>query len=342
MNDVLKKYRITERQFNAHEIEKEVEKSDTKMKEDSKKYTDMLESAGIPLVDNIGHWIMVTANTLNLYNAIDQLDTREPAVHTISFNKDDQYYIKSTPMANGTHKITVHYKNTDSNEEDKFVLTDLGGRELDYEFRLAYDIYSGCPRFEWSIDIDTHIRNAIDIINSARSGVTFRRDIFTCSKADMTFIPVDIVNIKVTLDGKLKDMPFITGIIVRTDEDRSAKYVETYTIPVEMASTSHQYLSVKLLTQDDRISLKNVTNLFLQYAVNDRVTTPYYYTSIFRNAFNILMNAKTRYNAPDITNVCGKYINTEGTNYGYIDDYERSTAYKFTYLSRTNNLEVAK
>lgn len=343
MNDVQKKYRITERQFDAREIEKEVEKSNSKMKEESKKYNEMLEGAGIPLIDNIGLWMMKTGNMLNLYNAIDQLDTREPAVHMITHYGDKRYYMKSTPMANGTHKITVHYKNAESNEEEgKFILTDLGSRGLDYEFQLAYDIYSGCPRFEWSIDIDTHIRNAIDNINSARSGTTFRRDIFTCNKANMAFIPVDIVNVKVSVDGKLKDMPFITGMIAHTDEDKSVKYIEAYTIPAEIAPTSHQYLNVKLLTQDDRISLKNVSALFTQYAVNDRIISPYNHISILRNVFGILMNVKTRYNVPDVISVCSKYINTEGTNYGYIDDYERSIARKITYLSRSNNCEVAE
>lgn len=319
MNNVQKKYRISDRKFIDKEIEKGCKESADMIigKEAAGKYKKLLASANIPYDGISRYWIRVNCDMLNLYNAMDILDGCDRRIYK-KYDDSGKYMIKSTPMSDGTHKITIHY--LPDAEDELYVSTDFANDELSFKYQMAYDIYSGCPRFEWSTDIDNHIKNAIKIINAAKNGEVFRRDIFSCESYGTVFVPVDVINIKVTIDKTIKDIPYITGCLMMPNS------IIPYTLKASMAKVSQRYLNEELILPGEHISLSGMNNLFIQMIEDKKDIGDA--NPIIKKALNLLLNAKTRHESPEsIQHTLAKYVCTENDpDLGYIDDYNRRNA----------------
>ena len=319
MNNVQKKYRISDRKFIDNEIEKGCKESADMIigKEATGEYKKLLESANIPYDGISRYWIRTNCDMLNLYNAMDILDGCDRRIYK-KYDDSGKYMIKSTPMSDGTHKITIHY--LPDTENELYVSTDFANDELSFEYQMAYDIYSGCPRFEWSTDIDNHIKNAIKIINAAKNGEVFRRDIFSCESYGTVFVPVDVINIKVTIDKTIKDIPYITGCLMMPNR------IIPYALKASMAKVSQRYLNEELILPGEHISLSGMNNLFIQIIEDKKDIDDA--NAIIKAALNLLLNAKTRHEPLEsIQHTLTKYVCTENDpDLGYIDDYNRRNA----------------
>ena len=319
MNNVQKKYRISDRKLIDKEIEKGCKESADMIigKEAAGEYKKLLESANIPYDGISRYWIRTNCDMLNLYNAMDILDGCDRRIYK-KYDDSGKYMIKSTPMSDGTHKITIHY--LPDTENELYVSTDFANDALSFEYQMAYDIYSGCPRFEWSTDIDNHIKNAIKIINAAKNGEVFRRDIFSCESYGTVFVPVDVINIKVTIDKTIKDIPYITGCLMMPNR------IIPYALKASMAKVSQRYLNEELILPGEHISLSGMNNLFIQIIEDKKDIDDA--NAIIKAALNLLLNAKTRHEPPEsIQHTLTKYVCTENDpDLGYIDDYNRRNA----------------
>lgn len=284
MNDIQRLHRINDRKFTAEEFTKNYMGDEIMEVKEKDKIKKLLKDAGIPANEHDIIWLHHAMDDLNLYMKMDILDCRSRNIHRINRDESAKLYVIAVPMEDGTHRISIEYTDTDSDgsEDIKSALTDFGNNELSYLNQLVYDIYSGCPRFEWDTDLEAHIKNSISIINAARDGVTYRRDIFTCKTYGITFVPIDIINLKVEVDKKIKDKPFITGLLY------NSKNVKPYAVEATLGEVSKQYENEAVMLPGERISLASMDNLFVQL-INDNK-----HADVLRLAMAKLVKAKMR------------------------------------------------
>ena len=327
MNSVQRKYRINDRKFINTELEKGFndDMNDSIIRKDN--YRKLLEDAGIPYTEKVANWMDLAKNKLNLYNRMDVLDGCNRKIYC-QIDHTNNYLLKSIPMNDGSYKIALIYRPDTTDEV--CISTDFANDELSFEYQMAYDIYSGCPRFEWKTDVENHIKNAVSIINAAKDGEVFRRDIFTCEAYDMAFIPIDIVNLRITIDKKIKFVPYITGYL-KTPIDIAGAYsmrLVPYTLKASLAGVGTKYLNEELIVPGEHISLSGMNNLFVQY-INDRKESAYSMDGIAKRSLAILTKAKTRHEDLFINgySLFNQYIDPNSDFYiKYIDDYKRENA----------------
>ena len=283
MNNVQRSYRISDRKI----VEEDLKKiylgdniMELKKKDSIKK---VLSDAGMRTDEKFIQWVYRSADDLNLYMKMDQLDGRVRNIHRMVL--DDRYVMTVVPMEDGSHRISIE----DADEDNyKCANTKFGNDELSSMNQLVYDIYSGCPRFEWDLDWQTHAKHALSVIDKAKDGDTFRRDIFSCESYGLTFVPIDIINLKVHVDGKMKDRPYITGLLYQEHKDGSITY-KPYALKTSIGHVSSYYLNESIVIPGESISLAGMNNLFIQVVSEDSRCT-----DVLRVAMARLMNAKMR------------------------------------------------
>ena len=332
MNSIQRKYRINERKFINTELEKGFndDMNDSIIRKDT--YRKLLEDAGIMYTQKVADWMDLAKNKLNLYNRMDLLDGCNREIY-YQIDHTGNYLLKSIPMNDGTYKIALIYRPDTTDEV--CISTDFAKDDLSFEYQMAYDVYAGCPRFEWKTDVANHIKNAVSIINAAKDGEVFRRDIFTCPAYDMTFIPIDIVNLRITIDKKIKFIPYITGYL-KTPGDTAVKHMNLapYALRASLAGVGTKYLNEELIVPGEHISLSGMNNLFIQY-INDRKESAYSADGIIKRSLAILTEAKARHidMLTDGYLLFTQHINPNGDSYiKYIDDYKRENAKKIEVL----------
>lgn len=282
MNEIQRLHRINDRKFTAEEFAKNYMGDEIMEVKEKDRIKKILKDADIPANEHDITWIHHAVDDLNLYMKMDILDGRSRNIHRINRDDSAKLYVRAVPMEHGTHKISIEY--LDDSDDIRSALTDFGNDKLSYLNQLIYDIYSGCPRFEWDTDLEAHIKNSISIINAARDGVTYRRDIFTCKTYGTTFVPIDIINLKVEIDKKIKDKPFVTGLLYLNN----GKKVKPYAIETSLGEVSKQYENEAIMVPGERISLASMNNLFIQL-INDSK-----HADVLRLAMAKLVKAKMR------------------------------------------------
>ena len=315
MNEVQKLHRISDRKFIENEFKTNYmgdEIMEVKEKEAIKK---LLADANIPANEHDIIWLYHAMDDLNLYMKMDILDGRDRNVHRINRNESgDGLYVRAVPMEDGTHRISIEYAENDFGDEGRYANTNYGNKELSYLNQLVYDIYSGCPRFEWDSDLYAHMKNAIAIINAAKDGVTYRRDIFECKpQYRVTFAPIDIINLKVDVDGKLRDKPYITGLLYKFRNDGSAS-IKPYSIETTLAEVSKHYENEAVMVPGELISLASLNNIFIQLIQDGSKCT-----DVLRLATAKLVQAKMR-NSTDSSLLALNYYNELAS---FVDDEKR-------------------
>ena len=284
MNSIQRLYRISDRKIIEEDLRKNYLGDDIMEAKKKDIIRKVLSDAGMSTNERIIQWVYHSADDLNLYMKMDILDGRDRNIHRL-YTADSKYCMTAVPMEDGTHRISIEYNNKD---EYKNANTKFGDDELSYINQLVYDIYSGCPRFEWDADWYSHANNAISIINSAKDGVTFRRDIFMCESYGLAFVPIDIINLKVRVDGKIKDKPYITGLLYAKSTDGKPASYKPYALEASIGEVSKQYGNEAVVVPGECISLANMENLFVQIISKDKHMDP------LRIAMAKLMEAKMR------------------------------------------------
>jgi hypothetical protein len=157
--------------------------------------------------------IMDCVDKAVLYSEITGFDNAQ-YVHTIItgvYNpNNDVLIVKSIPMENkeDVYKVTLMCGN-------KSIIISMDEIPVSHKYHIAFDIYKGCSKpyngrsySEMAIE-DTGIM--LNAINNARTGQLCTRDIFQV--ANMIFVPLDLINVGIYLNGKRRVLPYIIGYL---------------------------------------------------------------------------------------------------------------------------------
>ena len=250
--------RISERKIEWESIcrDLDMEKRDAKkivsyIKETTKKIgIENLSFGDVSKVINAYNYVNLT----NLINDIDDIDLlinkhyfslEDGSVLTMMSRKEKNKYAVSICLGN------------------KSVITEFGDYGLSPVYKMAYDIYSGLDNKmserNGRIIISDCIRDAIDLINGAKHGDIYRRDIFISETLGMCFVPIDIINIGAISDSKRTNIPYIIGILIH--HAKHATFLSPYVIEISLVNGGKQYLNEASLTADDDISLRSCESL---------------------------------------------------------------------------------
>ena len=235
----------------------------------------------------------------------------------ISFDKSDCRYIriKSIPIQGGRYRISLEHEGISAilNPSDRIPLS------MDYQ--IALDIYKGMPKFDsFNIndEIITRMRNTLDIIDSARSGILCTRDIFVCDGAksqglNVTFVPVDIVCVGVLSNGKRKVVPYIMGILMNPDVEFDGNAFRGYAIKASNGSFLNK---PTFMEPCKNISLFGNRELFLELIDKDEIKDEEH---IVLNSLRVLATAMLSFNNAHMVDY--RVIYDLFKNYRFHDDF---------------------
>ena len=205
-------------------------------------------------------------NYINLTNHINDIDNVDLLVNKHIFALEDGRALKMVSRKEkNKYVISVCYGNDT-------VITEFGDYDLSTVYQMAYDIYSGLDKkmneINGRILIKNCVKDAIDLINGAKHGDIYRRDIFISKTLGICFAPIDIINIGAISDSKRTNIPYVIGIFA--PRKKNATFLSPYVMEISLVNGGKQYLNEASLTADDEISLKGCETLPISMIQSNR------------------------------------------------------------------------
>ena len=194
-------------------------------------------------------------NYVNLTNMINGIDDVDLLINKYNFSLKDGSVLMSRKEKN-KYVVSICLGN-------KSVITEFGDYGLSPVYKMAYDIYSGLDKKlsnrNGIVNISDCVKNAIDLINGAKHGDIYRRDIFISETLGICFVPIDIINIGAISDSKRTNIPYIIGILMH--HTKHFTFLSPYVVEISLVNGGKQYLNEASLTADDDISLRGCESL---------------------------------------------------------------------------------
>lgn len=196
-------------------------------------------------------------NYVNLTNHINDIDEVDLLINKHNFVLEDGRVLKMVSRKEkNKYVVSVCYGN-------KSVITEFGDYGLPTVYKMAYDIYSGLDKKmsnrNGMANVSYCVKNAIDLINGAKHGDIYRRDIFISETLGVCFVPIDIINIGAISDSKRTNIPYIIGILMH--HTKHFTFLSPYVVEISLVNGGKQYLNEASLTADDDISLRGCESL---------------------------------------------------------------------------------
>lgn len=196
-------------------------------------------------------------NYVNLTNLINDIDEVDLLINKHNFALEDGMVLKMVSRKEKEkYVVSVCCGNNT-------VITEFGDYDLSPVYQMAYDIYSGLDKKmnerNERILIENCVKDAIDLINGAKHGDIYRRDIFISETLGICFAPIDIINIGAISDSKRTNIPYVIGILAQ--RKKNVTFLSPHVMEISLVNGGKQYLNEASLTADDEISLRGCESL---------------------------------------------------------------------------------
>jgi hypothetical protein len=155
--------------------------------------------------------VMDAVDKAVLYSEITDFDGLK-YMHTVFTNvknEENELIVKSVPLENSevVYRITLICGN-------KSVIISMDEIPISYKYQIAYDIYKGCSKpvkYSYSDALPNDANETLRNVDRARTGDISLRDIFQVK--DTVFIPFDIINVGIQVEGKKRVLPYVVGAL---------------------------------------------------------------------------------------------------------------------------------